>query len=477
MGFYVHLIGISVMQFKLDKSKSLSVFSLVMINIIAVDSLRTLPIGAEYGFSLIFFYLLAALVFFIPVALVSAELATAWPKTGGIYIWVKEAFGQTMGFMVIWMQWVYNIVWYPTILAFITSAFAYLITPELASNKLYLYSTVLILFWVTTLVNLFGMRVSSFVSIIGALFGTLMPMFIIICLAVYWSFMGYPMAIDISTNTFFPHSMTLSSFVLLTGVLFGLVGMEMSAIHAGDVKSPQRDYPRALLFSTLIIFLSLVLGSLSVAIVVPQEKLSLVTGVIDAFVLFFTALNMKWMISIVVVMMIFGGLSSVSAWIIGPSKGLMIAAKEGSLPAFFFKLNKQGAPVTILLSQAIIFSLLSSVFIFSESINASYWMLSALTEQLAMGVYILMFLAAIILRVKQPNIPRAFKVPGGNICLFFLAGMGILVCILALLIGFIPPSHIEVINIKHYDAFLVFGWGVLVFLPGLYALNRNKKRT
>ena len=69
-----------------------------MINVIAVDSIRTLPISAEYGFSAVFYYLLAGLIFFIPTALVSAELASAWPETGGVYVWVREAFGKKWGF-------------------------------------------------------------------------------------------------------------------------------------------------------------------------------------------------------------------------------------------------------------------------------------------------------------------------------------------------------------------------------------------
>src|SRR6185437_14865497 len=105
---------------------------------------RTLPIGAVYGFSLVFFYLVAALVFFIPTILVTAELATAWPNTGGAYIWVREAFGPHCGFMVIWLQWIYNVVWYPTILAFIGATLAYLFDPALANNKYFLIAVVLI---------------------------------------------------------------------------------------------------------------------------------------------------------------------------------------------------------------------------------------------------------------------------------------------------------------------------------------------
>ena len=91
------------------KNRALSVFSLVMINIIAIDSLRNVPAAAEYGSSLVVYYALAAILFFIPSAFVSAELATGWPKNGGIYIWVREAFGPRWGLFAIWLQWIENV--------------------------------------------------------------------------------------------------------------------------------------------------------------------------------------------------------------------------------------------------------------------------------------------------------------------------------------------------------------------------------
>ena len=119
----------------IKKNKVLSVFSLVMMNVIAVDSLRTVPITAKLGLSLVSYYLVAAIAFFIPVALIAAELATTYPRTGGLFVWIKEAFGQRMGFSIIWLQWIYNLIWFPTILMFIASTCAYLIKPELAHDK------------------------------------------------------------------------------------------------------------------------------------------------------------------------------------------------------------------------------------------------------------------------------------------------------------------------------------------------------
>ncbi|KTD65165.1 APC family permease [Legionella spiritensis] len=451
-----------------QSKKVLSVFSLVMINVIAVDSLRTLPISAKLGLPLVSYYMVAAFAFFIPVALVAAELATAYPNTGGLYVWVREAFGRRAGFITIWLQWIYNVVWYPTILAFIAATFSYLFAPDLANNKFYLLGSSFGLFWVFTLLNCLGMRVSSIVSTIGAILGTILPMLGIILLGAIWIIQGRPVAVDANTS-WLPDFSSLGNLSLFSAVLFGLLGMEMSAVHAGDVKNPQRDYPRAILYSTLIIFFTLVLSSLAIVIVVPNGQLSVVSGLIDAYASFFKNYNLSWMTGIIALMIIIGGLSGVSAWIIGPTKGLLVSAQDGSLPAVFGKINRFGAPVAILMTQGIIFTLLSSVFILFDSINAAYWLLSDLCAQMALMVYLFMFAAVIKLRYSQPDKPRSFMIPGGKIVLWLVAGAGSLCCLAAMGIGFIPPTQIPVENIVFFEFFLIGGLVLFVVLPWKFA--------
>ncbi|MDP1604219.1 MAG: APC family permease [Legionella sp.] len=452
--------------------KILSVFSLVMINVIAVDSLRTLPMSAKLGVSLISYYLLAALVFFIPIALVAAELATAYPNTGGLYIWVREAFGRRAGFITIWLQWIYNVVWYPTILAFIAATLAYLFAPDLANNKFYLLTTVISLFWIFTLLNCFGMRLSSIVSIIGAIFGTIVPMLGIIALGVIWLIEGRPIEISASSSIL-PDFSAYGNMALFAAVLFGLIGVEMSAVHAEEVKNPQRDYPRAILYSIIIIFSTLVFSSLAIVMVVPHTELSVVSGLIDAFAVFFKAYNLPWMTFIIALLIILGGLSGVSAWIIGPTKGLLISARDGSLPPVFGRVNKYGAPVAILLTQGIIFTLLSSVFILFDSINAGYWLLSDLCAQMALLVYIFMFAAAIKLRYSKPNQPGSYKIPGGKPVIWLVAGTGILCCIAAMAIGFVPPTQIHIDNVAFFETFLIGGLVLFVVIPWYFAKKHD----
>lgn len=453
--------------------KVLNVFSLVMINVIAVDSLRTLPISAKLGLPLISYYIVAAIAFIIPVALVAAELATAYPNTGGIYVWVREAFGRRAGFITIWLQWIYNVVWYPTMLAFIAATLSYLIAPELANNKFYLLGTALSLFWIFTVLNCFGMKLSSIVSIVGASLGTIFPMLVIIVLGGIWVMQGRPTAVNYPSS-WLPDFSSFGNLSLFSAILFGLIGMEMSAVHAEEVKNPQRDYPRALFYSTILIISTLSLGSLAIVIVVPNDSLSVVSGLIDAYAVFFKSYNMSWMTSVIAILIILGGLSGVSAWIIGPTKGLLVSARDGSLPARFARVNKHGAPVNILITQALIFSVLSTIFILLDSINAAYWMLSDLSAQMALIVYLFMFSAAIKLRYSKPDHPRGYTIPGGNIVMWLISGMGMICCIAAMIVGFIPPSQIPIGNVFFFEAFLVGGLILFVLIPWLLAKKHEE---
>ena len=117
------------------KSSRLSIFSLVMLITVSIDSIRNLPLAALFGSQLIFFFIVAAVVFLIPTGLIAAELTASNPDHHGVYDWVKKAFGQHCGFFAIWLQWINTLVWYPTTLAFIAGSLLYLINPHLASNR------------------------------------------------------------------------------------------------------------------------------------------------------------------------------------------------------------------------------------------------------------------------------------------------------------------------------------------------------
>jgi glutamate:GABA antiporter len=453
-------------------SAHLSIFSLVMITVGSVDSVRNLPATALFGSSLIFFFLAAAIFFLIPCALVSAELASTWTEEGGIFVWVSEAFGQRAGFIAVWLQWVENLIWYPTILSFVAGTVAYVISPQLAENRIFLMSVILIAFWGATIVNLYGIKSSAWFSNICGTFGLLLPMGIIISLGAFWLFSGNPLAISLHPKTWLPDLSHPNTWVSLTGIMLSYCGMEIATVHARDVDNPQRAFPIALFIATFVIFFTLALGSLAIAIVLPQKDISLVSGLMEAYQAFLSNYHMAWFLPVVAVMLILGAMGSVSNWIIAPTRGLLISGEAGCLPQALCELNRFQAPKVLLLLQAIVVTVVTSIFLFLPSVNGAYWFLTVLAAQLYMLMYMMMFLAGICLRIKARNRVRIFQIPGGFLGMLVVAGMGLFGVALTFVLGFIPPTQtINIGSAFHYEVLLVLGLIVMI-LPAFWIARR-----
>jgi putative glutamate/gamma-aminobutyrate antiporter len=446
---------------------TIGVLTLTMLNLAIVCTLRGLPIMAEEGLSLVFYFVAVALVFFIPLSLVCAELATGWPPRGpgGVYIWVDEAFGPKLGFLAIWLQWIQNVVWFPTILSFIGATLAYLYDPALADNRVYMVAIVLITYWGGTLINFRGMEASGLLSLICVVAGTIIPGILIIGLGAAWLYSGETSSIVFSFENLLPDMSHIRNIVFLAGAMSMFAGMEVSAAHSQDVEDPKRTYPRAIFLSVVIALALLMFGALSIAIVVPQKDISLVAGVMETFTSFFDAHGLVWAVPVLAVLIAAGAVGELSAWIVGPAKGLMVTAKHGHLPPFLQKTNSRNVPTNILLVQGAIATAVTFVFLLMPTVSSSYWILSALTMLLYLLMYLLLFASAIKLRYSQPNVVRAYKVPGGNAVMWLVAGLGIAGSLFTIFVSFFQPSQIDTGSILFYELFLIVGTLLACLVP------------
>lgn len=448
----------------------LGIFTLAMINVAAICSIRNLPVMAEYGLSSLFLVVLAAIIFFIPSAMTSAELASGWPKAGGIFAWVKEAFGHRTGFLAIWLLWIENVIWYPTALSFIAATIAYIYDPTLSNNTLFNIGIILVVFWAVTLANLGGMRTSGWISTLGVIAGTLLPGLIIILLGLNWYASDQPLQITFDLKSIVPDFTSINQLVFFTGIILALVGMEMSAVHVRDVQNPQRDYPRAVFLSGLIIIAFYIFGALAIAMVVPQKQISLTAGSLQAFSTIVERYGLKWLTPYMAGLILIGAVGALSTWTVGPSRGLLAAAQQGDLPPFFRRVNRHGMPVALLITQASIVSVLSLLFIFMPSVSSAYWILSVLITQLYLVMYLLLFAAVIKLRYKRPKTFRPYKIPGGKVGLWIVAGLGIISSIFTFVMSFFPPSQITTGGEGFYVGFLTVGIIVFTTAPFIILL-------
>ncbi len=459
----------------------------------AIISLRGLPMMAQEELTMFFYIFFATFLFLIPAALVGAELGSAFAdRGGGVYTWVKEAFNRPMGFTAIFLQWIQNVVWYPTVLGFAAAAVAYMIgKPELAQNGVFVGVFAIVMYWFATWITLKGTSVISRITSQGFLLGTVLPGIVIIVMAIIWlagknpiAFEHIPDSVNQIVNTagnhahprFFPHMTGMSDIAFLAGILLLFAGVEVHAVHAPELKNPQKQFPAAMFLAALISFGLFTLGALAVAIVTPYNQINLQDGLLVTFTQLFDHYHIGWLTNIISLLIAFGALAGVMSWISGPSRGLLWTAHDGELPEFLKKTNKNGVQIHILLIQGCLVTVLSSLYIVMSNVSVAFFLLSALTIGLYLIMYMLMYASGIKLRYTQPDLQRSYRVPGGNTGMWIIAGIGFLAVLFSFIVTFFPPSQLPVGSPAFYTGLVITGTVIFVGIPIIISLTMEKKR-
>ena len=479
----------------LGKPGSMSTWQLALMTAAAVISLRGLPMMAQEELTMFFYILFATVLFLIPASLVSAELGGAFAaKGGGVYTWVKEAYNKKAGFLAIFLQWIQNVAWYPIVLGFAAAAIAYTIgKPELADNGKFVGIFSIAVYWLATLLTFKGSSIVSKITSRGFLIGTVLPGIVIIVMALVWIIGGNPIAFkelpasvpEIASVTaghphprFFPHMTGLSDLAFLAGIVLLFAGVEVHAVHVREMKEPQKQFPAAMFLAALISFALFTLGSLAVAIVTPYDQINLRAGLFVSFQQLFSHYHIGWLTNVMGLLAAFGALAGVMSWISGPSRGLLWTANDGQLPDFLKKTNRNGVQTHILFIQGAIVSVLSSLYIIMDDVSVAFFLLSALTIGLYLVMYMMMYASGIKLRYTQPDLKRSYKVPGGKMGMWLIAGVGFLAVAFSFIVTFFPPSQLPVGSPAFYTGLVIVGTVVFVGIPILISTvmaRRNRK--
>ncbi|MCS5720626.1 amino acid permease [Herbiconiux sp. CPCC 203407] len=449
-------------------STYLGVGQLALLTLVVVASLRSLPAMAIYGLGSVTLYIIPAVLFLIPTALVAAELATGWK--GGVYVWVREAFGNRWGFLAVWLQWIQNVVWYPTQIAFIAAALAFtFLDPSLSGSGLFTAIVILVLYWGSTLVTLRGGNLFAKLGSWGGILGTLLPAVLLIVFGFIWLGSGRESNVSLEPSAIIPPFTGIASIVLIVSNVLAYAGMEVNAVHVNQLKDPGRGYPRSVFLAAVLILLVFILPTLAISIAVPEKQLGLTNGIMLAFQAYFDQWGLGWATAVVSALIAAGALASVVTWIAGPSKGLLAAAETGLLPPVLQKRNKAGVQSGILMLQGTLVTLLAAIFVIVPNVSAAFVALVDMAAALYLIMYMLMFAAAIVLRRKRPDVKRTYRVPALSI----VAGVGFVACLAAFVLAFVPPQGFTAFDPSAYPwivalVIAVLGSPALIF----YAFRR-----
>ncbi|MDE3048216.1 MAG: amino acid permease, partial [Verrucomicrobiota bacterium] len=407
-------------------------------------------------------------------SLVAAELAAAFPEEGGIYHWVRAAFGDNIGMLAVWLQWINTVVWYPTILSFIAGTLTYLFNPSLMENKAYMICVIAGIFWALTIMNLFGLKISALLNTIFSGIGTVFPMLFLILLGSIWVIAGHPLQIPITPSSILPALDQFDTWTALEAVMAGFIGMELSGVHVNNVPHPQTTFPKALLLSSIYILATMLLGSLTIAVVLPESKINLAGGLMQVFDSFFHAFHLGSFVPLMSVLIVVGSVGGMINWLISPAKGLLHASQHGFLPTFFTQANRHGVAGRILITQAVLVTLFCAILLLLPSVNGFYWFLTALSNCLYMAMYVLMFLA--VYRLRSKKLDRAFKIPGGKWGIAITSSLGLIGSILTIIFGFVPPSNVNIGSGLRYTLMIAIG-NFLLICPIFFLIARKQRRS
>ncbi len=420
-----------------SRASFISWTALALMTVSSVASLRPAPTMAVYGLACVFLYVLPAIVFLIPTALVSAELASGW--SGGVYRWVSEGISPNMGFAAAWHQFAMTIFYYPTLLSFVASTLAYVINPDLASNGVYTAVVIIVVYWLGVMLALRGgIGVIAKLASSGVLIGTLIPGALLVILGVAYLLQGNSSAAPMDADHLLPAWTGIASIVLIVSNFGAYSGMEMNAVHVNELEKPSSQFPRAMFLAVILVLLILILPPLAISWVVPAEDVSLTAGIMQAFSAILGHFSMGWLTPIIGLAIVIASLAGFMTWLSGPSRSLLLVAKDGGyLPPFFQRTNKAGVQENILVVQGGVTTVLAVLFALVPAVSNAYWIFMTITTSVYLLLYLSLFVAAYRLRKLQPDHPRGYRAPA----LPLLCGVGFVSSLAAILISFVPPSQ------------------------------------
>ena len=439
--------------------------ALALTTFVLVTSLANVGAVAEFGLSSIAVLGIAGLVLLLPTVLIPGELATAWPHLGGVYLWVRLAFGSRLGFLAIWFQWLVHIIIIPSVVVFVAATAAWVVNPDLASNRVFLTAIILIVVWLSVALNLFGIRESAILASIGALAGVLIPAIALAALAIAFLATGGVSAVTPNTGSWLPGFDGLRSIALFAIAYTGFAGLEISANVIEDVERPRNIYRRAISIAAIASLGVMVVMTLAVIVAVPDADLDLVTAVIQAFKVYLDALGIGWLLPVVAVVVAAATIGQSLSFMIGPAEGIKAVADRHGLPTVFSRVNRKGAPFPLLILQGVIATIVSAVFLLTPSVSQSFAVVELMAIQLYIITYVLMYVAVIRLRDKFPDVERPRPVPGGKVGLWLTSIVGVVGAVFVFFLGFVPPAQFDDVNLWVFEGSLIAGIIVGIAVP------------
>ncbi|NIB40077.1 APC family permease [Pseudomaricurvus alkylphenolicus] len=418
--------------------KTLGQKDMVLFTVSAILLLDTLAAAASVGASAITWWLLLGIIFLAPFALICAEMGCAYPEQGGIYAWVRDAFGRRWASRATWGYWVNTAVWVPAIYILFAGIYKQLFDPDL--SLVGQITIGIVLTWVAVAVNVITLNVGKWIPNLGAILKVVI--FVAIVIGGFLYTQNHGMANPLTFETLKPD--WGSSLQYIPAIIYGMLGFELVSAGSDEMKNPARDVPRSIFISAIVIIALYVLGTTAVLAAIPSADINLVEGLMDTLNLFFGGSDTGKLFALTLgVAALFTFFSNGVTWAMGCNRAAAEAANEGELPRFFgIESKTRGTPVGAAILMGIVSTLTLSLYGFMAGSNEDlFWSLFAFSAVIFLLPYQGMLLAFVKMRITDPEHPRPYKIPGGLLTARILAYTCMAVLALSIVLFVYTPGE------------------------------------
>jgi amino acid transporter len=353
--------------------RELRLWHLVLLNISAVAGVRWLAAAAQAGPGSLTLWLLSALAFFLPSALVVSSLSARFPEEGGFYIWTKRAFGDWHGFLCAWVYFVSNILYFPTLLLSGVAMASYMFGAtgiKYSENPSYAIPVTLTALWIAFIANLLGLRVGKWPTILGG--GSTYIVAALLCvfaLIIAWRFGS-------ATHFRFLPDTSLSNLNFWSQIALAMTGLELAPILGGEIHDPSKNVPRAAWISGFGCAGFYIAGTAALLALMPPDRISPMTGLAQAGNEAGLRLGANWLTPCFALLITLGVIGQLSTYIAGNTRLPFALGLDHYLPPAFARLHPRWhTPHISILTQGVLSSVLLLLMEMGENLRAAYQIL------------------------------------------------------------------------------------------------------
>ena len=419
------------------KKKKFRLFDAILATVCITLVAESVTPTAAIGNSQYFWWIFLIIAFCVPYGMISAELGTTYSSEGGMYDWVKRAFGPKMASRVAWNYWINFPLWIASLAVAVTDVVAGIFDIEL--NIFWLLVLQLGYTWLVSLLGTKRIGESKWIVNIGTIFKILFMVGLGL-LGIYVFFKTGESANPIESAMDLLPTMDLLGLSFLSVIIFNFLGFEVVATFVDDMENPKKEIPKALIIGGILMALFYILPATGVNIAMTLEEAE-AAGITDSFLILLTRIGInaditRAIVIVVGLMFIYTMVANIVSWSFGVNSVAKYSADDGGLPKVFSKTNKEGVPYMASIMNGVVASVIVIIGIIlgavSESASNLFWTFFSLSLVTLLISYIPLFLAFIKLR-KTDKTPRVYKVPGGKVMTSLMAYVPFILLVLSVI--------------------------------------------